>query len=146
LQSEWWDWEIELTPHSESRLEERVSAKSIFGRCSISARGQSSAIQSPAGTESSGGRIMSAFTVQITYRRGKPLATCIYLASRKGQKSVRTQEFRPNLLVDFSRDGSPLGIEVLSLKLSSDNLYAGFDHLGLNRPDLKDLQPILEAA
>lgn len=89
---------------------------------------------------------MSGFTVQITYRRGKPLAAYIYLAGRKGQKSVRTEEFRPNLLVDYSQEGSPLGIEVLSLKLSSDDLYAVFDHLGLNRPDPTELQPILQAA
>jgi len=89
---------------------------------------------------------MSAFTVQVTYRHGKPLAAYIYLSSRKGQKSVRTEEFRPNVLIDYSKDGSPLGIEVLSLKLSSDELYAVFDHLGLNRPDPKDLQPIVDAA
>jgi uncharacterized protein YuzE len=88
---------------------------------------------------------MSTFTVQVTYRRGKPLAAYIYLAGRKG-KSVRTEEVRPNLLVDYSQDGSPLGIEVLSVRVSSDDLYAVFDHLGLNRPDPRELQPILEAA
>jgi uncharacterized protein YuzE len=88
---------------------------------------------------------MSTFTVQVTYRRGKPLAAYIYLAGRKG-KSARTEEIRLNLLVDYSQDGSPLGIEVLSVRVSSDDLYAVFDHLGLNRPDPRALQPILEAA
>ena len=89
---------------------------------------------------------MSIFSVQVTYRHGKALAAYIYLNRRKGQKSVRTEEIRPNLLVDYSKDGFPLGIEVLSLKQSSEDLYAVFDHLGLNRPDPKDLQPIVEAA
>jgi uncharacterized protein YuzE len=89
---------------------------------------------------------MSTFTVQVTYRRGKPLAAYIYLSGRRGRKSVRTEEFRPNLLVDYAADGSPMGIEVLSLRQSSDDLYAVFDHLGLNRPDRRELVPILEAA
>jgi uncharacterized protein YuzE len=89
---------------------------------------------------------MSTFTVQVTYRRGKPLAAYIYLSGRRGRKSVRTEEFRPNLLVDYAADGSPMGIEVLSLRQSSDDLYAVFDHLGLNRPDPRELVPILEAA
>ena len=88
---------------------------------------------------------MSSITIQVTYRRGKPLAAYIYLSGRKGRKSVRTEEFRPDLLID-AEDGSPLGIEVLSLSQTSDDLYAVFDHLGLNRPDPRDLQPILEAA
>lgn len=89
---------------------------------------------------------MSTFTVQVTYRGGKPLAAYIYLSGRKGRKSVRTEEFRPNVLIDYAADGSPLGVEVLSLRLTSDDLYAVFDHLGLDRPDPHELQPILEAA
>lgn len=85
---------------------------------------------------------MNTFTVQVTYRRGKPLAAYIYLAGRKGRKSARTEEFRPNLLIDYSEDGSALGIEVLSLRLSSDDLFAVFDHLGLSRPDPRELRPI----
>jgi uncharacterized protein YuzE len=89
---------------------------------------------------------MSTFTVQVTYRHGKPLAAYIYLSGRKGRKSVRTEEFRPNLFIDYAKDGKPLGIEVLSLQPASDDLYAVFDHLGLNRPDPRELQPILNAA
>jgi uncharacterized protein YuzE len=89
---------------------------------------------------------MNAFTVQITYRRGKPLAAYIYMPSRGERRSVRTEEVRPNLLIDYAEDGTVLGIEVLSLKLSSEDIYAAFDHVGLNRPDPRELRPILDAA
>lgn len=89
---------------------------------------------------------MSSFTVQITYRHGEPLAAYIYFAHRRGPKSVRVEEVLPGLIVDYSRDGSPLGIEILSPRVRIEDLNTIFDKLGLRRPDPADLKPILVAA
>lgn len=50
---------------------------------------------------------------EVTYRRGAPLAAYYYLPRRAGQKSHRTEEAAPGLLVDYARDGKPIGIEIL---------------------------------
>jgi uncharacterized protein YuzE len=49
--------------------------------------------------------------LEVTYRQGRPLAAYLYL-SKVGQKSYRTQEAESGLLVDYSRRGKPIGIEI----------------------------------
>ena len=48
----------------------------------------------------------------VTFRRGRPLAAYYYLPRRPGQKSYRTREAAPGILVDFTRTGRPIGIEI----------------------------------
>jgi uncharacterized protein YuzE len=50
--------------------------------------------------------------LEITYRKGRALAAYYYLPRREGQKSYRTREHAPGLLVDYSRGGKPIGIEI----------------------------------
>ncbi len=50
--------------------------------------------------------------LEVTYRHGRPLAAYYYLPASEGQKSHRTREIEPGLVVDFARDGSALGIEI----------------------------------
>ncbi len=89
---------------------------------------------------------MSAFSIQITYRKGMPFAAYIYLAGRPGQKSVRTREIGPDLLVDYASDGSPLGIEVVSPgDVTVDEINRVFDELGLGRPSPSELGPLRAA-
>jgi len=89
---------------------------------------------------------MSAFSIQVTYRKGKPFAACIYLAARPGQKSVRTREIGPDLVVDYAADGSALGIEIVSpCEVTVDEINRAFDELGLGRPSPSDLRPLRAA-
>ena len=48
--------------------------------------------------------------LEVTYRRGRPLAAYYYLPRQDGDASVRTERFEGGLLVDFSTDGRPIGI------------------------------------
>jgi hypothetical protein len=50
--------------------------------------------------------------LEITYRKGRALAAYYYFPRRVGQKSFRTRELSPGLLVDYSRGGKPIGIEI----------------------------------
>lgn len=85
-------------------------------------------------------------SLQVTYRKGKPLAAYIYLAAHAGQKAARTKELAPGLLVDFDANDEPFGIEVVSPDLvSSSEIDRLFEELGLDRPDPKELEPLLAA-
>ena len=50
--------------------------------------------------------------VEITFRKGKPLAAYVYLPRRVGVKSARTVEAAPGILVDYAASGEPIGLEI----------------------------------
>jgi hypothetical protein len=52
--------------------------------------------------------------LDVTFRGGKPLAAYYYLTDRPGQRSYRSRRLAPGLVVDYSRNGEPLGIEITS--------------------------------
>jgi uncharacterized protein YuzE len=89
---------------------------------------------------------MSTFSVQVTYRKGKPFAAYIYLGHHPGQKSARTEQVSDEVLIDYSTDGSPLGIEIVSPGfVSVDEINAAFDRIGVRRPEPADLEPLRAA-
>ena len=55
---------------------------------------------------------MSEPYLEITFRRGRPIAAYYYLPRRAGQKSYRTRRAEPGLIIDFGRGGRPIGIEI----------------------------------
>jgi hypothetical protein len=52
--------------------------------------------------------------LEITYRKGRSLAAYYYLPRRAGQRSYRTKETAPGILVDYTRAGTAIGIELTS--------------------------------
>ena len=89
---------------------------------------------------------MKTVSLQITYRKGKPFAAYIYLASCPGQKSARTEAVTEDLLIDYAKDGTPLGIEVVSPGyVSIEEIQGVFDRLGLGRPAPAELAPLKAA-
>jgi uncharacterized protein YuzE len=50
--------------------------------------------------------------LEVTFRRGRVIAAYYYLPRRPGQRSYRTEEVEPGILVDYSRSGKPIGIEI----------------------------------
>ncbi len=89
---------------------------------------------------------MSAFSLQITYRNGKPFAAYIYLAHRPATKSVRTEQVGPELLIDYAADGSSLGIEVVSPGfVTEEEINVAFERLGLEPPSSDELAPLRAA-
>ncbi|MBM4063598.1 MAG: DUF2283 domain-containing protein, partial [Planctomycetes bacterium] len=50
--------------------------------------------------------------LEVTFRRGRPLAAYYYLPRRDGDSSVRTERASGGLVVDFAADGRPIGIEI----------------------------------
>ncbi len=50
--------------------------------------------------------------LEVTFRHGRVVAAYYYLPRPPGQKSYRTEEIQPGILVDYSRGGRPIGIEI----------------------------------
>jgi uncharacterized protein YuzE len=50
--------------------------------------------------------------LEVTFRHGRPLAAYLYLPRRPEQKSYRSRRVDAGLVVDLSRSGRPIGIEI----------------------------------
>jgi len=50
--------------------------------------------------------------LEITYRRGTPVAAYFYLARRPGDVSARSVAGEAGLVTDYAADGRPIGIEI----------------------------------
>jgi hypothetical protein len=50
--------------------------------------------------------------LEITYRRGKPLAAHLYLPRQQGDKSSRSERHATGLVVDYTADNRAMGVEI----------------------------------
>jgi hypothetical protein len=84
--------------------------------------------------------------LEVTFRHGRPLAAYYYLPRRPGQKSHRTRRVEPGLVIDFARDGQPIGVEITApSKLSLAALNRVMRELGAPLVTRNDLAPVLAA-
>ncbi len=60
---------------------------------------------------------MSHRYLEVTYRKGKPLAAYLYLPRRGDDVSARVEPHGPGFLVDWTEDGRPIGVEMPSPSL-----------------------------
>ncbi len=84
--------------------------------------------------------------LEVTFRRGRPIAAYYYLPRKAGEKSVRIRRAQSGMLVDFSRAGRPIGIEITApSKLSVSALNRLLRELGFSAVTRSDLAPVLAA-
>jgi hypothetical protein len=89
---------------------------------------------------------MKPISLQVTYHRGRPFAAYIYLDRGPGQKSARSEQMAPEIVVDFDANDRPIGVEIISPDSTPvDEVLAVFDRLGLGRPDVAELAPLVAA-
>jgi uncharacterized protein YuzE len=89
---------------------------------------------------------MHEFYLEVTFRHGRPVAAYFYLPRRPGQKSYRTRRAESGLLIDFSRGGQPIGIEITSpSKISLAAINRVLKTLGFSTIKRADLAPLLAA-
>ena len=50
--------------------------------------------------------------LEITYRHGRPIAAYLYLPRGSRDKSLRTTKAAGGLVIDFTRSGKAIGIEI----------------------------------
>ncbi len=86
---------------------------------------------------------MAECHLKVTYRQGKPFAAYLYLPRLPGDRVERSSEEGQGLVVDYSSDGRPLGIEILDpSRASLDRINALLQRLNLETIPPSDLQPI----
>ena len=84
--------------------------------------------------------------LEVTFRHGKPLAAYYYLPRRPGDRSVRARRVEPGLIVDYTRGGRPIGIEITApARLSLAALNRVLRELGHPPVRRDDLAPVLAA-
>lgn len=88
---------------------------------------------------------MKTFSVQATYRKGKLFAAYVYLPRKPGDRSKRVEEPLPGLLVDYTADGRPIGIELPSpAAVSISDVERVLRELGFT-PTPEELAPLRAA-
>lgn len=84
--------------------------------------------------------------LEVTFRKGKPIAAYLYLRGRAGARSVRTEEMAPGVLVDYAGNGEPIGLELTApadVRLEQINSVLG--GLGLEAVTPQELAPLQPA-
>ena len=89
---------------------------------------------------------MNQAYLEVTYRHGRPLAAYYYLPRRPGERASRTSRGPSGLLVDYTRGGRAIGIEITApsvLSLAAMNrVLRGLGQRPIKR---KELSPLLAA-
>jgi len=89
---------------------------------------------------------MRPISIQMTYRKGKPFAAYIDLGRRSGEPSVRSHSVTPEIIADFASDDRVLGLEIISPdSVTAEQILDAFDQLGLGRPTVDELAPLVAA-
>lgn len=89
---------------------------------------------------------MNESYLEVTFRHGRPVAAYYYLPRKPGEKSHRTKRIEPGLVIDLSRGGQPIGIEITApSKITVAALNRVLTKLGLSRVTRNELAPLLAA-
>lgn len=85
--------------------------------------------------------------LEVTYRRGKPLAAYWYLPRKREDRATRTEEAEAGLLIDYAADGRPIGIEMTSpANTSAEALNRILRGLGVEAINDLELTPLRAAS
>jgi hypothetical protein len=89
---------------------------------------------------------MNTSYLEVTYRKGKAIAAYYYLPRLTGQRSVRTRRVEPGLLIDYAKDGLPIGVEITApAGLSITAFNRVLRDLGVPPVKREDIAPLLAA-
>jgi hypothetical protein len=81
--------------------------------------------------------------LEITFRKGKPLAAYLYLPRPAGAKAARTTDAGRGLRVDFDARGTPIGVEITAPALVSiADLNAVLAPLGVTGVEPEEWAPL----
>ena len=84
--------------------------------------------------------------LEVTFRRGRPIAAYYYLPRRPGERSFRTARVEAGMIIDYGRNGNPIGIEITApSKLSLGAVNRVLKELGLPAVTRTDLAPLRAA-
>ena len=89
---------------------------------------------------------MNESYLEVTFRHGRPMAAYYYLPRGPGQKTYRTGKAKAGLLIDYSRGGRPIGIEITApSKVTLAAVNRVLKGLGFAPVKREELAPLLAA-
>ncbi len=81
--------------------------------------------------------------LEVTFRKGKPLAAYLYLPRPAGAKAARTSDAGHGLRIDFDAQGAPIGVEITAPALVSvAQLNELLASLGVARLEPEEWSPL----
>jgi uncharacterized protein YuzE len=81
--------------------------------------------------------------LEVTYRRGRAMAAYLYLPRATKDKSHRTSLVNPGMIIDYTEDGKPIGIEITApSKVSVNDLNRVLTSLGASVLTSDDVAPL----
>lgn len=84
--------------------------------------------------------------LEITFRHGRALAAYLYLPREGSEKSARTEQAAPGLLIDFAAGGRPIGLEITAPGMvAAATINRVLADLGLSPLPDADLAPLRAA-
>ncbi len=84
--------------------------------------------------------------LEVTFRRGRPLAAYLYLPREAGEKSVRTVPMGHGLMVDYNVSGAPIGVEITAPRhVTVEQVDDVLRRLGLDGIEPDELSPLRAA-
>jgi len=88
---------------------------------------------------------MKSPTLEVTFRKGRPLAAYLHLSSAR-RKAGKTRELAPSVLGDFDRHGVLLGLEILAFdEATLSRINAVLISCGHRALPAKELAPLRAA-
>lgn len=82
--------------------------------------------------------------LEITYRHGRPVAAYLYLPRGSRDKSQRTRKGPAGLVIDYTRGGKPIGIEITAPSKATvttvNRVLKGIGFPPINQADLAPLR------
>lgn len=84
--------------------------------------------------------------LEITFRKGRPLAAYLYLPRNADDTVHKSRRVEAGLVVDYSEDGRPIGIEISTPEAVSEQaINRVLQELGLTPMEHEDLAPLQAA-
>ena len=85
----------------------------------------------------------AAATIQITFRKGRPLAAYLRIQGTRANVA-RTKKITSSLLVDFDERGTPVGLEILAFDAGTveriNKVLVSLGHPALPKRELAPLR------
>lgn len=84
--------------------------------------------------------------LEVTFRKGKPLAAYLYFPRAAGVRSARTTEVAPGMLADFAAGGELIGLEFTTpSRVTAEQVNAVLSILGVATIAPEELSPLKAA-
>jgi hypothetical protein len=84
--------------------------------------------------------------LEVTFRKGKPIAAYVYLPRRGEMKSAKTVEAAPGILIDYAGSGEPIGLEITApAHVTVEQINAVLEVLGLSGMTPEEFAPLRAA-